>query len=139
MTLLKLEGYKFPAMKESDALFVAESAPDWVDGDSCYRCRTSFSFIIRKHHCRNCGQIVCGKCSSKVMPLPKFGIEKEVRVCDPCYDQLNAPKSVAKVEKENDLPAEYLASSLSKVHNMKFFCFLIIGCRTKNNRKIEIF
>ena len=42
-----------------------------------------------QHHCRACGQIFCGKCSSKYSTIPKFGIEKEVRVCEPCYEQLN--------------------------------------------------
>lgn len=44
---------------------------------------------ILQHHCRACGQIFCGKCSSKCSTIPKFGIEKEVRVCEPCYEQLN--------------------------------------------------
>lgn len=42
-----------------------------------------------QHHCRACGQIFCGKCSSKYSTIPKFGIEKEVRVCEPCYEHLN--------------------------------------------------
>lgn len=44
---------------------------------------------IFQHHCRACGQIFCGKCSSKYSTIPKFGIEKEVRVCEPCYEHLN--------------------------------------------------
>lgn len=44
---------------------------------------------LLQHHCRACGQIFCGKCSSKYSTIPKFGIEKEVRVCEPCYEQLN--------------------------------------------------
>lgn len=42
-----------------------------------------------QHHCRACGQIFCGKCSSKYSTIPKFGIEKEVRVCEPCFELLN--------------------------------------------------
>ncbi|OQV17152.1 Hepatocyte growth factor-regulated tyrosine kinase substrate [Hypsibius exemplaris] len=120
VNLMKLEGYKFPAMREADALFVAESAPDWVDGDCCHRCRVDFSLTNRKHHCRNCGQIFCSKCSSKVSVLPHYGIEKEVRVCDPCHDTINLPKpgsssgTGSAAGKESDLPAEYLASALSK-------------------------
>lgn len=49
-----------------------------------------------QHHCRACGQIFCGKCSSKYSTIPKFGIEKEVRVCEPCYEHLN--KSVPFLE-----------------------------------------
>lgn len=44
---------------------------------------------LSQHHCRACGQIFCGKCSSRSSTIPKFGIEKEVRVCEPCYEQLN--------------------------------------------------
>ncbi|GAU95728.1 hypothetical protein RvY_07301 [Ramazzottius varieornatus] len=118
VNLMKLEGYKFPAMKAADALFVAESAPEWQEGDCCHRCRTNFNIANRKHHCRNCGQIFCNKCSGKVSALPKFGIEKEVRVCDTCHDLLNQSARISLVEalkaKENELPAEYLNSPLAK-------------------------
>ncbi len=46
-------------------------------------------FVIPQHHCRNCGQIFCAKCSSKNSIIPKFGIEREVRVCDSCFETLN--------------------------------------------------
>ncbi|PKU31189.1 hepatocyte growth factor-regulated tyrosine kinase substrate isoform x1 [Limosa lapponica baueri] len=52
-------------------------APDWVDAEECHRCRVQFGVVTRKHHCRACGQIFCGKCSSKYSTIPKFGIEKE--------------------------------------------------------------
>ncbi|CAG2117343.1 unnamed protein product, partial [Medioppia subpectinata] len=91
VNLMKIEGYKFPVLKESDAMFAADSAPDWADGECCNRCRTQFSMVQRKHHCRACGQIFCQKCSSKLSTIPKYGIEKEVRVCDDCYDKLNKP------------------------------------------------
>uniref|UniRef100_A0A6G1SBN2 Hepatocyte growth factor-regulated tyrosine kinase substrate n=1 Tax=Aceria tosichella TaxID=561515 RepID=A0A6G1SBN2_9ACAR len=63
-------------------------APDWQDGECCFRCRTQFSLVARKHHCRNCGNIFCAKCSSQQIPLPKLNIEKEVRVCDTCYEKI---------------------------------------------------
>lgn len=56
------------------------------EGVSCYRTDVSHPL---QHHCRACGQIFCGKCSSKYSTIPKFGIEKEVRVCEPCYEHLN--------------------------------------------------
>lgn len=28
---------------------------------SCYECNASFSTFRRKHHCRICGQVFCGK------------------------------------------------------------------------------
>lgn len=89
--VMKAEGYKFPPLKETDAMFEADSAPQWTDGDSCHRCRVQFNLVQRKHHCRNCGQIFCSKCSNKQAIIPRFGIEKEVRVCDDCFEKLSKP------------------------------------------------
>ena len=120
-------------------MFDVEQAPEWKDDTNCFRCRTEFStfnrkvcflslnyvtfyflpFFIFKHHCRCCGQIFCGNCSSKTSPIPKFGIEKEVRVCDPCFDKLKSnPSSITNQplleDDPNALPIEYLSSPLSK-------------------------
>uniref|UniRef100_A0A3Q2XPW1 Hepatocyte growth factor-regulated tyrosine kinase substrate n=1 Tax=Hippocampus comes TaxID=109280 RepID=A0A3Q2XPW1_HIPCM len=117
--IMKVEGHVFPEFKESDAMFAAERAPDWVDAEECHRCRVQFGVMTRKHHCRACGQIFCGKCSSKYSTIPKFGIEKEVRVCEPCFEQLNKkaelkPASTSAAE----LPPEYLTSPLSQQSQM---------------------
>ncbi|RUS79812.1 hypothetical protein EGW08_012411, partial [Elysia chlorotica] len=110
--VLKMEGHKFPALKEADAMFDAEKAPSWKDAETCTRCRVQFTAFQRKHHCRNCGEIFCKACSSKTSTIPKLGFERQVRVCDSCYDKINKAGSSSK--KEDDLPAEYLASPLSK-------------------------
>uniref|UniRef100_A0A8C4TRA3 Hepatocyte growth factor-regulated tyrosine kinase substrate n=1 Tax=Erpetoichthys calabaricus TaxID=27687 RepID=A0A8C4TRA3_ERPCA len=104
---------KVEELKESDAMFAAERAPEWVDAEECHRCRVQFGVVTRKHHCRACGQIFCGKCSSKYSTIPKFGIEKEVRVCEPCYEQLNK-KTEGKATAPSELPPEYLTSPLSQ-------------------------
>uniref|UniRef100_A0A674GR15 Hepatocyte growth factor-regulated tyrosine kinase substrate n=1 Tax=Taeniopygia guttata TaxID=59729 RepID=A0A674GR15_TAEGU len=111
--IMKVEGHVFPEFKESDAMFAAERAPDWVDAEECHRCRVQFGVVTRKHHCRACGQIFCGKCSSKYSTIPKFGIEKEVRVCEPCYEHLNK-KTEGKAAATSELPPEYLTSPLSQ-------------------------
>ncbi|XP_015211765.1 hepatocyte growth factor-regulated tyrosine kinase substrate isoform X1 [Lepisosteus oculatus] len=111
--IMKVEGHVFPEFKESDAMFAAERAPDWVDAEECHRCRVQFGVVTRKHHCRACGQIFCGKCSSKYSTIPKFGIEKEVRVCEPCFELLNK-KVEGKASGTSELPPEYLTSPLSQ-------------------------
>ena len=118
MNILKTEGFKFPEMKDvSDKLFISDVAPEWAEGDCCFLCRSTFSIVSRKHHCRNCGQVFCGQCSNKTSTLPRFGIEKDVRVCDGCFDQLQKPQTAPAVgakKDEDELPAEYLASPLSQ-------------------------
>uniref|UniRef100_A0A673JT72 Hepatocyte growth factor-regulated tyrosine kinase substrate n=1 Tax=Sinocyclocheilus rhinocerous TaxID=307959 RepID=A0A673JT72_9TELE len=99
-------------------------APDWVDAEDCHRCRVQFGVMTRKHHCRACGQIFCGKCSSKYSTIPKFGIEKEVRVCEPCFELLNNHPSLSPPPRkaegkatsagQPELPPEYLTSPLSQ-------------------------
>jgi growth factor-regulated tyrosine kinase substrate len=117
MILMKSDGYKFPTFRESDAMFSADSAPEWADGDVCHRCRIAFGLLQRKHHCRACGQVFCNQCSQKSTTLPKYGIEKEVRVCDACYDQATKPTAASKAaaeKQESELPPEYLNSSLAQ-------------------------
>ncbi|CAF1272199.1 unnamed protein product [Rotaria sordida] len=67
-------------------------AAHWVPddkADTCMHCHTSkFSAYNRRHHCRNCGIIVCDTCSKKRFLLPHLDA-KPVRVCDSCYLKLN--------------------------------------------------
>ncbi|XP_057298325.1 pleckstrin homology domain-containing family F member 2-like [Hydractinia symbiolongicarpus] len=65
----------------------------WVPDHSasvCMLClKTKFTPIIRKHHCRRCGSVVCGPCSSKRFLIPHIS-SKPVRVCDKCYDKMSS-------------------------------------------------
>ncbi|CCG82872.1 Vacuolar protein sorting-associated protein 27 [Taphrina deformans PYCC 5710] len=83
---LRSEGLQFPPEERVAAAFVDTAAPpDWADSDVCLRCRTAFTFRNRKHHCRNCGNVFCGQCSTQSMTLPQLGINEPVRVCDDCH------------------------------------------------------
>jgi ankyrin repeat protein len=64
--------------------------PEWLDGNACQNCGTSFGITTRKHHCRHCGRLLDSKCCSKQMPLIKFGLMKPVRVCNECWDILTS-------------------------------------------------
>ncbi|KAG9333398.1 hypothetical protein JZ751_012710, partial [Albula glossodonta] len=76
-----------------------QETPEWLDSDSCQRCEQPFFWNfkqmwdskrigLRQHHCRKCGQAVCGKCSSRRSTIPLMGFEFEVRVCDSCHDSI---------------------------------------------------
>lgn len=51
-----------------------------------------FIFIYFQHHCRNCGTVVCGPCSSKRFILPNQS-SKPLRVCLNCFDKLSRAKA----------------------------------------------
>lgn len=63
--------------------------PAWVpdnQADNCIACKAKFDFIKRRHHCRRCGQIFCGKCSSNKVQFHRMGFVDPVRLCKPCSD-----------------------------------------------------
>lgn len=111
--VMKAEGYKFPAPTNTTDMFKSERAPVWKDGDECSKCKSEFGIVQRKHHCRACGGLFCNRCTNKQSIIPKFGIEKEVRVCDSCYNEINN-KGLAGKSDSSGLPQEYLNSALAK-------------------------
>lgn len=65
--------------------------PVWQCDEStprCTLCGENFTLIFRRHHCRACGRVVCGLCSSKSMPIPNLNYNTPVRVCDSCAKAL---------------------------------------------------
>jgi hypothetical protein len=59
--------------------------PVWKqDGTTtnCPYCRVKFTMVKRRHHCRKCGNLVCGDCSKRRFQLTDKGGKE--RVCDDC-------------------------------------------------------
>jgi hypothetical protein len=66
-------------------------SPTWVNdlaAPLCHACRKSFSFWTRRHHCRSCGVVVCGSCSSRRLPCVGGG---RARVCNDCAVAVDEP------------------------------------------------
>ncbi|KAK6633574.1 hypothetical protein RUM44_004181 [Polyplax serrata] len=62
--------------------------------ESCVGCRVKFNIYERKHHCRNCGQVFCSKCSRFESEIFKLKILKPVRVCQTCHKSLKQKQEV---------------------------------------------
>ncbi|KAJ9458862.1 putative inactive serine/threonine-protein kinase slob1 [Diplonema papillatum] len=66
---------------------------EWVPDNKatqCYSvtCERPFTMVLRRHHCRSCGNIFCSHCTSKYRQLAK--LEPPERVCDVCAVQLDS-------------------------------------------------
>ncbi|KAK2962647.1 hypothetical protein BLNAU_2480 [Blattamonas nauphoetae] len=72
-----------------------KQAPKWVPDEasqSCRLCKSRFTVVNRRHHCRYCGYVFCGKCCYKKADIPEYNIFSE-RVCNNCFDILKAKYS----------------------------------------------
>eukprot|EP00041_Stephanoeca_diplocostata_P012134 m.202385 g.202385 ORF g.202385 m.202385 type:complete len:282 (+) comp18827_c0_seq4:314-1159(+) len=66
------------------------SKPKWtpdVSSACCEECFAKFTVVRRRHHCRKCGRLLCGKCAPKdnTKPILETGITTSVRHCLKCY------------------------------------------------------
>lgn len=53
----------------------------------CLLCEVPFSVLVRRHHCRSCGEIFCEACCKQTTMLPvsaQGGAKERVRVCSSC-------------------------------------------------------
>jgi hypothetical protein len=88
---------------------------------NCILCKSVFgTFTNRRHHCRNCGRLVCESCSSQRFKLGGDNTsELPQRVCDACYDMLRQKREmklqVVQIKDKNlelMLSTSYISDSL---------------------------
>ncbi|CAM0908678.1 unnamed protein product [Alopecurus aequalis] len=78
---------------------VIEEKDHWVPDEAvnkCTGCAGDFSAFNRRHHCRNCGDIFCDKCTQGRTPLNSDADSQPVRVCDKCMDEVSRRLNSAK-------------------------------------------
>ncbi|KAM0008803.1 putative chromatin regulator PHD family [Helianthus debilis subsp. tardiflorus] len=76
-----------------------EEKDHWVPDEAvtkCTGCGSDFSAFNRKHHCRNCGDIFCDKCTHGRIALTSEENAPQVRVCDRCMIEVTHRLSSAK-------------------------------------------
>jgi len=74
---------------------IVSMRPTWAYQKFCSLCHTKFSLVTRQHHCRSCGQVVCGKCSPYFSSLKSLAYSDKVRICRLC-------SQISKQEKHSD-------------------------------------
>lgn len=83
---------------------VPSGVPSWESDEGakeCCICHNQFSIFFRRHHCRKCGRVVCGNCSTSrstylpttyvVSPPSQIFLESPHvphRTCDECMEEL---------------------------------------------------
>uniref|UniRef100_A0A7N0T0D9 FYVE-type domain-containing protein n=1 Tax=Kalanchoe fedtschenkoi TaxID=63787 RepID=A0A7N0T0D9_KALFE len=76
-----------------------EEKEHWVPDEAvmkCTACGTDFGAFVRRHHCRNCGDIFCDKCTHGRIALTAEENAQPVRVCDRCLAEVTQRLSNAK-------------------------------------------
>ena len=79
-----------------------KAAAVWIPDDkapACMICSDKFTLTTRRHHCRRCGKVVCGKCSGSKI--------NDDRICDKCVAEPTPPPPSASVKAKK---MEYAAS-----------------------------
>ncbi|CAK9171799.1 unnamed protein product [Ilex paraguariensis] len=104
---------------------VNEEKDHWIPDEAatkCTACGTDFSAFVRKHHCRNCGDIFCDKCTHGRIALTADENAPQVRVCDRCMAEVTQRLSNAKeaasrlagLQSHEDLAKKLQVSYVSK-------------------------
>lgn len=76
--------------RENWEIETGKVAPLWTpdaQSDRCNLCETEFSTFFRRHHCRQCGTLVCDSCSIHRILIPHVS-DLPVRACDNCFEEL---------------------------------------------------
>jgi len=87
---------------ECKPLLEAFTKPEWVhdtEATTCFNCHQQFDLIERRHHCRRCQNVFCGKCSKYKRPVLLYQLNTPSRLCANCYEE---------VPQENEFIAHHL-------------------------------
>lgn len=81
--------------KKDAKIFASRTGKKWVDSkliDYCAECDQKFTMINRKHHCRQCGEVICSACSPDRVIIGRShshchgdSDSTPVRVCRSCH------------------------------------------------------
>ena len=113
-----------------------------TDVTACSQCWAPFKMLLRRHHCRKCGQIFCYKCAPKTVGMPGKMLcclmipscKISVAIDTPCIISV-PPTSTSKVSVRRRGSASRVWKNLSKSKN----CSKIPACKNQNSRPHLLF
>lgn len=76
----------------------------WTPNDAsadCQICKRSFTWYRWRHHCRNCGKLVCHECSSHLECVIGYG-DAKVRLCRKCKSENDRRMAATMVMREGE-------------------------------------
>jgi len=89
--ITELEDYEIKFVAAGGRHIGVLVARQWIrdeDATECTKCKAVFTAFRRKHHCRNCGGIFCGRCTQNRVTIMRLGYSVPQRVCEKCFEQL---------------------------------------------------
>uniref|UniRef100_UPI00398F6A1D FYVE, RhoGEF and PH domain-containing protein 4-like n=1 Tax=Pristiophorus japonicus TaxID=55135 RepID=UPI00398F6A1D len=107
----KVESFRCAAVSSSPQFHeqvgvLGRRAPHWIRDSHvtmCMCCREAFNPITRRrHHCRACGYVVCGKCSDYKAKL-HYDEDRLNRVCRDCHNELNGEAGCEEKERKRGI------------------------------------
>ncbi|CAK5031477.1 unnamed protein product [Meloidogyne enterolobii] len=77
-------------VEKSSKIEFSSAAPEWMRDSKTTKClivgcETKFNLVKRRHHCRACGWIICGKCVGYA-PVVNLEWERDI-VCPECFEK----------------------------------------------------
>lgn len=89
------------SLEEIGPVTGAPTTAHWKPDESakgCYVCKVTFGWLLRRHHCRRCGNVVCYAHVRNVIPLDQNArIHPEghrSKSCDPCHEEYKTFKKL---------------------------------------------
>eukprot|EP00735_Rhodelphis_limneticus_P013200 TRINITY_DN6763_c0_g1::TRINITY_DN6763_c0_g1_i1::g.3039::m.3039 TRINITY_DN6763_c0_g1::TRINITY_DN6763_c0_g1_i1::g.3039 ORF type:complete len:361 (-),score=71.21,sp/Q8BIJ7/RUFY1_MOUSE/41.18/1e-12,FYVE/PF01363.16/3.2e-16,Mcp5_PH/PF12814.2/4.9e-09,PH/PF00169.24/1.2e-05,PH_2/PF08458.5/0.0034,zf-AN1/PF01428.11/0.22,IBR/PF01485.16/0.095,IBR/PF01485.16/3.8e+03 TRINITY_DN6763_c0_g1_i1:38-1060(-) len=73
----------------SDVVWIPDDQVQFCQNDMC---KKVFTVVIRKHHCRECGNIFCGECARTTSEAFPPRHPRPIRLCPPCNEALTRRK-----------------------------------------------
>merc|ERR1712137_589332 len=82
------EGFANTLKYMEDHGFIRPTPQPDAGAVACSVCSNPFSSTRRRHHCRQCGSVICRACSC-FDTIPKLGYKKSVRRCAACVKSVD--------------------------------------------------